>query len=96
MKRRNVVCLLALFGCIMMSRVQTSAKEVLYVNSENPYLSTSSRYDYVYANPPRQSIATDGRYIILSSKVRYVHSPSRIKRAKQAARINAYNYYYNN
>ena len=57
----------------------------------NPYFATSSRYDYMYANPPRHSLGAYGRYIHSSSKVRYVHSPSRLKGAKHAARINAYN-----
>ena len=61
--------------------------------TNNPYFATSSRYDYMYANPPKQSLGAYGRYIFSSGGTRYVHSPSRLKGAKHAARINAYNRY---
>ena len=51
-----------------------------------------SRYDYIYMNPPKKQLYSVGRYIYSSSGVRYVHSPSKHKRAAHAARINAYNY----
>ena len=59
--------------------------------SNNPYFATSSRYDYLYANPPKQSLGAYGRYIMSRSGVRYVHSPSRLKGVRHAARINANN-----
>lgn len=96
MKTKSIVCLGMLFGCMILTQIQTDAKEVLYVDKTNPYLTTSSRYDHIYANPPRQSLGAMGRYIFSSSKVRYIHSPSRMKGAKHAARINANNYYYYN
>lgn len=55
------------------------------------YEKRSSRYDYVYEAPRRQSLDAYGRYIKASSNVRYINSPSRLKNAKHAARINAYN-----
>lgn len=96
MKRKSVVCLLMLFSILTISQISTDAKEVLYVDSSNPYLTTSSRYNHIYANPPKQSLGAMGRYIFSSSRVRYIHSPSKMKGAKHAARINANNYYYYN
>ncbi len=64
-------------------------------NNNNNYddqYNSDSKYDYIYYNPPRKSLQAHGRYVILSSGVRYVHSPSKGKRAAHAARINAYNY----
>lgn len=56
----------------------------------------TSEYDYVYMNPPKPSLYVAGRYLVSKSGVRYVHSPSKHKRASAAARINAYNYEYGN
>ena len=95
MKIRSVVCVLGFLGCLLLSNyTQVFAKEIIYVDSRNPYLATSSRYNYLYANPPRQRLYATGRYIASTGKVRYLHSPSRLKGAKHAARINAYNYTY--
>lgn len=55
-----------------------------------------SRYDYAYRNPRRQSLDAYGRYIFSSAKVRYVHSPSRLKGARHAARIDYNNRIYEN
>ncbi len=96
MKLKSVVSLLMLFSVIAVGQISTNAKEVLYVDSSNPYLTTSSRYNHIYANPPRQSLGAMGRYIFSSSRVRYIHSPSKMKGAKHAARINANKYYYYN
>jgi len=64
-------------------------------NNENQLTqNTNNRYDYVYSNPPRQSLDAWGRYIYSNSTVRYVQSPSRLKRAAHAARIDAYNRMY--
>lgn len=64
----------------------------IYANGNEGY---SSSNNYVYRqNPPRQSLMTSGRYIMLNSKVRYIHSPSKLKGAKQAARIDYYNSLY--
>ena len=53
-------------------------------------------YDYIYCNPPRHSFMAMGGYgggfIAATGTVRYVNSPSRLKRAAHAAKINAYNY----
>ena len=53
-----------------------------------------SRYDHVYYNPPRQSLGAYGVYVYSNSAVRYVHSPSKLKREAHAARIDAYNMAY--
>lgn len=87
MKIGKGLCVLTMLVCALCF-IQAQANE-RYEN--NPYFATSSRYDYMYANPPKQSLGAYGRYIMSSSKVRYVHSPSRLKGAKHAARINAYN-----
>ena len=87
MKIRSSLCVLMLLACILL--FNEAQADDRYEN--NPYFATSSRYDYMYANPPKQSLGAYGRYILSSSKVRYVHSPSRLKGAKHAARINAYN-----
>ncbi|MBR1617797.1 hypothetical protein IJ670_06560 [bacterium] len=50
------------------------------------------RYDYVYYNPPRQSLQAWGRYVMANGTVRYTHSPSKLKRQAHAARIDAQNY----
>lgn len=93
MGKRNCLFVATLFiGLFVLGQIQTSAKEIIYVDSQNPYLATSSRYNHIYANPPSQRIEAYGRYLGLSSTVRYVHSPSKLKGAKHAARINAYNY----
>ncbi|MBQ3102620.1 MAG: hypothetical protein IJB79_00785 [Candidatus Gastranaerophilales bacterium] len=87
MKTGCVLCLMAIFGFILMTK--PSFANARYYN--NPYFATDSRYDYMYANPPRHSLGAYGRYIMSSSKVRYVHSPSRLKGVRHAAKINAYN-----
>lgn len=56
----------------------------------------NSHYDAVYSNPRRQSLEAWGRYIYSNSRVRYVNSPSKMKRAAHAARIEAYNVRYEN
>lgn len=87
MKVKSVVCVMAMCGLIFMAN--TAQANDRYSN--NPYFATDSRYDYLYANPPKQTLSVFGRYIMSSSKVRYVHSPSRLKGARHAARINANN-----
>ena len=88
MKVKSVVCVLAMCGLIFIA--DSAQANDRYSN--NPYFATSSRYDYIYANPPKPSLSVFGRYIISSSTVRYAHSPSKLKGARHAARINAYNY----
>ncbi len=62
--------------------------------SATTYQKQSSRYDYAYQTPRRQSLDAYGRYVRSSSGVRYINSPSRLKNAKHAARIDANNRYY--
>ena len=88
MKIKCFVCMIAMCGFIFM----TNSAQANDKNYDNPYFATDSRYDYLYANPPKPSLRVFGRYIISSSTVRYVHSPSKLKGARHAARINAYNY----
>lgn len=97
MKIGKVLSVLVVAMCINLFSQAFAAKEVIYRNSSNPYLSTSSRYDYLYATPPKHSFGVYGRgmyggYIMTSSRMRYMHSPSRLKGVRHAARINAYNY----
>ena len=87
MKVKSVVCMLAVCGFIFMAN-SARANDRYY---KNPYFATDSRYDHLYANPPRQSLGVYGRYVMSSSKVRYLHSPSRLKGVRHAARINANN-----
>ena len=68
----------------------------IQVNRDDDRYKHDSRYDYIYMNPPKKSLVSNGRYVMISSGVRYVHSPSKHKRAAHAARINAYNYEYGN
>ena len=86
------LCVLGL-GIFMLSTF-VSAQGVIQIVKDDD--GKESRYDYVYQNPPRHSMQVAGRYIISTSGVRYVHSPSKHKRAAHAARINAYNYEYGN
>lgn len=84
---KSVVCVLAMCGYILMANaVQATEKDF-----NNPYFATDSRYDYLYANPPKQSLKARGHFVNSSSKVRYLHSPSRLKGVRHAARINANN-----
>ncbi len=52
------------------------------------------RDEAIYRDPPRQSLDVYGRYIISTSSVRYVNSPSRLKRARHAARVDVNNRMY--
>ena len=88
------LCVLAL-GVLFLSSTVIAAN-VFSQNSDYSDSRKNSRYDYVYYNPPRQSLEAWGRYIYTNTKLRYVHSPSRLKRAAHAARIDAYNYEYEN
>ena len=63
-------------------------------NKAHQNYSNDSRYDYIYEDPPKPSLQAYGRYIFASSGVRYVHSPSKLKRAAHAARVNANNRLY--
>ena len=89
--RNKVLFVLLALGCFCLNADAITISTDRYSN--NPYFNTSSRYDYMYANPPKQSLGAYGRYIFSSGGARYVHSPSRLKGAKHAARINAYNRY---
>ena len=82
-------------GMLLLS-ISVNAEEVLVKVIRDDDAKKDSKYDYVYMNPPRTSLQTNGRYILSTSGVRYVHSPSKHKRASAAARINAYNYEYGN
>ena len=90
MKLGRVMFFLGL-ATIILSTSQVFAASKYGPQRENPYFATDSRYDYLYANPPKQSLGAYGRYIFTNSKVRYVHSPSRLKGTRHAARINANN-----
>ena len=87
MKVKSAVCVIVMCGLMFVAN-QTQANERYY---NNPYFATDSRYDYLYANPPKQSLGVYGRYIKSSSRMRFVHSPSRLKGVRHAARINANN-----
>ena len=88
---------LAVLSVLVLSSVVNAQYLISTTYADNDYnYKEESRYDYVYYNPPRQSLGAWGRYIYTNSKVRYVHSPSKLKRAAHAARINAYNYEYGN
>lgn len=88
------VCVFGI-GLLLLSSI-VNAEVYTQVRRDDDYNKKASRYDYIYQNPPRQSLQVAGRYIISTSGVRYVHSPSKHKRASAAARINAYNYEYGN
>lgn len=81
---KKIFCLMLFFGLIL-SCTMSFAKETSIERKAH-------RYDYIYQNPPQTSLHTNGRYVISTSGVRYVHSPSKGKREAHAARINAYNY----
>ena len=91
MKFGSVLGILIMAICLNLFNEAFAYKGVDYINPSNPYLSTNSRYDYLYANPPRQSLGAYGRYVYLNSRTRYMHSPSRLKGVRHAARINANN-----
>ncbi len=84
---KRVFCfiVLMLLNCAFAENIQIN----IYSDGAD---SKYSNREYVrYKNPPRQSLMTNGFYVMSTSKVRYVHSPSRLKGAKHAARINYYN-----
>lgn len=89
MKLKSVLIVFTVFGCI--SSASWAYNYSRYSSNVNPYFATDSRYDYLYANPPKPTLRAYGRYFLTGSRVRYVHSPSRRKGIKHAARINAYN-----
>lgn len=71
----------------------------VYIGPQGGYQSIdcpqrSSRYDYAYSYPPRQSLYAMGRYISSRSGVRYVPSVSKLKRERHAQRIRANNRLY--
>ena len=88
MKIKSVVCVIAMCGLIFIANGAQANDRF----SNNPYFATDSRYDYLYANPPKPRFEAFGRYIGSTSRVRYLHSPSRLKGVIHAARINANNY----
>ncbi len=92
MKKVCVFC----FGILLLSSLVNAQNVYTQVRRDDDYERKASRYDYIYQDPPRPSLHVAGRYIISTSGVRYVHSPSKHKRASAAARINAYNYQYGN
>lgn len=89
------LCLLGLLTVLFMPFV-LAENIYIQVNRDDERYKSDPRYEYIYMNPPKKSIVSNGRYIMISSGVRYVHSPSKRKRAAHAARINAYNYEYGN
>lgn len=91
MKFGCVLSIATLAICMNLFGEAQAYKGEVYINPSNPYLSTSSRYDYLYANPPRQNLGAYGRYVYLNSGTRYMQSPSRLKGVRHAARINANN-----
>ncbi len=87
-KRALFIIVLMLFSSVFAQNIQVN----FYSNGNNNNYSTPD--NYYYQNPPRQSLMTNGHFVILSSGVRYVHSPSKSKRQSHAARINEYNSMY--
>ena len=81
--------------CYMALTLGTLAHQTNYVvinDNSNSRIASDSRYDYIYMNPPRPQLEAYGHYVRSTGGVRYVHSPSKHKRAAHAARIDAYNY----
>ena len=89
------LCVLGLLSVLLLPFV---VAETVYVEVErdDDRYQNESKYEYIYMNPPKKSLYSRGKYVYMSSGVRYVHSPSKRKRAAHAARINAYNYEYGN
>ncbi|MBR2069337.1 MAG: hypothetical protein IJ877_06200 [Candidatus Gastranaerophilales bacterium] len=87
--------LCVLFAFILLSAC-CNAQDIIIQVARNGNCAKETRYDYVYYNPPRQSLEAWGRYIYSNSRIRYVNSPSKLKRAAHAARIDANNFEYNN
>ena len=88
-------CVLFLFLLLILQSA------VVLANCDNmqrndKYYRDYQKYEHIYMNPPRKSLETNGRYVMVSSGVRYVHSPSKLKRAAHAARVDANNYEYGN
>jgi len=84
-------CVLALFVLVLCSCVYAE-NIYIQINRDDDRYINDPKYEYIYMNPPKKQLYSNGRYIFASSGVRYVHSPSKHKRAAHAARINAYNY----
>lgn len=84
-------CVLGLFALLLPSFANADNIFIQIDKNDSRY-TQDPKYEYIYYNPPRKGLQAHGRYVILSSGVRYVHSPSKLKRAAHAARINAYNY----
>ena len=88
MKKLCVLCA----GVLLSSLVYADDVYINVNRNNNRYNRADSRYEHIYMNPPKPSLYSNGRYVMISSGVRYVHSKSKLKRAAHAARINAYNY----
>ena len=82
-KNKGLVSILFITA-ILLGNIQVMA----YQNNKN------TRYEHIYKNPPRQSLGAYGRYIISTSGVRYIHSPSRLKSDRHAQRTDANNRMY--
>lgn len=97
----EAIMLLKRFSCLLFFVFALSVPVVFADNIVVIYDSSSknvnqTRYDYAYKNPPRTTLGAYGRYIFSSGGVRYVHSPSELKRARHAARIDYNNRLYEN
>ncbi len=86
----KTICMLGLLTVLVLQFASVKADYVQIRRDDDDIY--NSKYGYLYMNPPKKSLQAYGRYVFLSSGTRYVHSPSKNKRAAHAARINAYNY----
>ncbi|MBQ8636136.1 hypothetical protein IJX73_01605 [bacterium] len=94
MKLKGIICFVIMALCVSIVNPAEA-----YYKTKKSVSQPLRNYDYIYMNPIPQKMYAYGRYIGISSGIRYSHSPSKLKRARQAARINAYNraaygYYY--
>jgi len=60
------------------------------------FATTLKNYDYVYETPSKQSITTNGWFVISSSRCVYAASPSKHKNARHRNMTTAYNRQYGN
>ena len=90
MKIKGIVCLLTMFLCSGALN-EALAYYQTYNHNKKTVSQPLKRYDHLYLTPVPKGIHTNGRFIGISSGIRYSHSPSKLKNARSAARINAYN-----
>ena len=91
MRKGLVVCVFC-YMALTLGAIAHQTNYVIINDNTNAKAYVDSKYGNVYMDPPRPNLEAYGHFIRSTGGVRYVHSPSKLKRAAHAARIVAYNY----